>query len=72
MEYGYEIVWNMGRGGTRDVLLLKNWGWNRPGSHALEEIDPDEPVNIEMFGAINFIHAAPQSFWLKEIAPSNI
>ena len=37
-----------------------------------EHIDPDEPKNIMVCSAFEWIQAYPQSVWLKDVAPKNI
>ena len=36
------------------------------------DIDPGEPTNMESFCAYELTQAAPQSDWLKDVAPSNM
>ena len=35
----------------------------------VEHIDPDEPKNIMVSSAFEWIQAYPQSVWLKDVAP---
>ena len=40
--------------------------------HAVDEIDPEEPVNMSSFVAFDSIQETPQSIWAKDMAPLNI
>ena len=40
--------------------------------HAVDEIDPEEPVNMLSFVAFDSIQETPQSIWAKDMAPLNI
>ena len=42
------------------------------GEHATREIDPDEPVNMPTFFALDRTQTVLQSFCLKDVAPANI
>ena len=40
--------------------------------HTVRDIDPDEPINVKVLGALEWTQAAPQSFRLNNIAPRNM
>ena len=40
--------------------------------HAVDDIDPEEPVNMSSFVAFDSIQETPQSIWVKDMAPLNI
>ena len=40
--------------------------------HAVDDIDPEEPVNMPSFVAFDSIQETPQSIWVKDMAPLNI
>ena len=42
------------------------------GDVLVEHIDPDEPTNMSVSSAFEWIQAYPQSVWLKDVAPKNI
>ena len=42
------------------------------GDVLAEHIDPDEPKNILVSSAFEWIQAYSQSVWLKDVAPKNI
>ena len=41
-------------------------------AHTVDDIDPDDPSNIESMFAVEWTHAAPQSLRVKSVAPKNI
>ena len=41
-------------------------------AHTVSEIDPGEPVNMNFLLAFEWTQAAPQSFWLNDVAPWNM
>ena len=40
----------------------------RSDVHTVRDIDPDESVNMSLLLAIELTQAAPQSFWLNDLA----
>ena len=38
----------------------------------VDDIDPDVPSNMAAFLAVEWTHGAPQSSWLKSVAPKNM
>ena len=40
--------------------------------HTVFAIDPDEALNIARFDAFECTQVAPQSVWLKDVAPWNM
>ena len=63
------MVWD----GGENTRVFLDCGKNTGGrAHAVCDIDPDDPANIEDFLAFEWTQVAPQSFRLKESAPINI
>ena len=47
-------------------------GENAVGVQAVDDIDPDEPSNIDVCFAVEWTQANPQSLRLKSVAPKNM